>query len=300
MKPEHVFIVGVFRSGTTLLRKILNNSKEISICQETGFFGSLLFPGFRKKFRQVGGEMITNEDVYEVVDFIYRTKVGQWWWILENIDKEYFTQQLLETDRSDRAIFELAMRMYARGKPIVGEKTPAHLYSVPILLDFFPNSKIIHTFRDPRAIFVSELRKKEQPIYASTHHKRLRSLRLLVPFIALQTTIVWLRAAHLHKRYQMIYPDRYLLIKFEDLVSHSERNLQLLGDFLKVDLPSQILEGVVSNSSFADRRGKVGIHRNAINRWQEHISPWITRVFQLFCRKQLREFGYHNSLSDKN
>ena len=294
MKPEHIFIVGSFRSGTTLLRNILDNSEEISICQETGFFGSLRYSGFRKMLRQVGGEMKTNEDVYQVVDLIYRTKRGQWWWILENIDKNYFTQELLKTDRSDRAIFELAMRVYARGKPIVGEKTPAHLYNVPILLDYFPNSKIIHTFRDPRAIFVSELRKKEQTKYANIRHLRLQRLGLLVPYIAVQVAIVWLRAAYLHKRYEKMYSDRYILIKFEDLITHPDQNLNLLEDFLGVDLPSQILEGIVSNSSFDERHGKTGIHQDAISHWQDNISPWIKRWFEFICSAQLREFGYGN------
>jgi len=292
MKPDYVFVVGSFRSGTTLVRKILDSSEEISICPETQFLGYFISSGYRERIAEAG-DLSSDVNVSKAVEYMYSFKEGYWRWLQKNIDKAYFTERLLETDRSDRAILDLLMHLYARGKPIVGEKTPAHLYYVPTLLDWFPNAKVIHTFRDPRAIFVSELKKKEQPKFAEARHRWLQRFRpLFVFYVLLQVTLTWLRASRLHKQYQRLYPDRYRLIKFEDLLTNPEHHLRILSDFLGVELPSQVLESMTSTSSFAEKRGKPGIDTEAVRRWQRHITPWMNRWFLFWCRKQLGEFGY--------
>ncbi len=45
---------------------------------------------------------------------------------------------------------------------MLGEKTPTHYKYVPTLLEWYPEAKIIHTFRDPRAILVSQLKKMQK------------------------------------------------------------------------------------------------------------------------------------------
>lgn len=271
---------------------MLDSSEEISICPETQFLGYFISSGFREKIGEAG-DLSNDANVYKAVESMYRFGEGYWRWLQKNVDKASFAQSILETDRSDRAIFNLMMQLYARGKPILGEKTPTHLYYVPTLLDWFPNARIIHTFRDPRAIFVSELKKKEQPRFAESRHRRLLRVRFLfVSYILLQVTLTWLRAAHLHKRYQKLYPDRYYFLKFEDFLRDSEHHLGLLADFLDAEIPSQALESVTSTSSFTDKRGQPGIDTTAINRWRGQINPWINRWFLFWGWKQLREFGY--------
>ena len=292
MQPHYVFIVGSFRSGTTLVRHILNSSGEISICPETQYFGYFVSSGYRKRIRRAG-DLSNDTNVYTAVDTIYGFEQGAWRWLQRNVDKASFTKGLLETDRSDRAIFNLVMQLYGENKPILGEKTPSHLYHVPTLLDWFPNSKVIHTFRDPRAIFVSELKKKGRS--KATQARARRFQQAGAPFVScvlLQVTLTWIRCAHLHKKYKKRYSERYCLIRFEDLVRESEKQLELLTNFLAVDLTALNLEDVTSNSSFTNQRGKPGIDAGAADRWQEHIDPWVNRWFMFWCGKQLEQFGY--------
>ena len=54
MKPDYVFVVGSFRSGTTLVRRILDSSEEISICPETQFLGYFISSGYRERIAEAG------------------------------------------------------------------------------------------------------------------------------------------------------------------------------------------------------------------------------------------------------
>jgi hypothetical protein len=57
---------------------------------------------------------------------------------------------------------------------ILGKKTPTHYYYVSTLVEWFPEAKIIHTFRDQRAILVSTIKKvqkkKEGSLRAKVSH----------------------------------------------------------------------------------------------------------------------------------
>ena len=185
------------------------------------------------------------------------------------------------------------MQLYGANRPILGEKTPSHLFHVPTLLEWFPNTRIIHTFRDPRAIFVSESMKQRRLDATRAHSGRCAQARApsFSPVLP-QVTLTWTRCAHLHRKYTESYPDRYRLLKFEDLTQYPETQLELLSGYLGIDLTPLVLDNLTSNSSFTDRRDKPGIDSGAADRWKTHIKPWADRWFRLCCGKQLEQFGY--------
>ena len=53
------------------------------------------------------------------------------------------------------AIFDLYGKR--RNKPLVGDKTPSHVRSIPTLHRFFPDAKIVHIIRDGRDVTLSLL-----------------------------------------------------------------------------------------------------------------------------------------------
>jgi hypothetical protein len=293
-KPSHIFIVGSYRSGTTLVLNILNSSKDVAICGETFFFGHLISSGFRQTFANVG-DISTDAGARKVVDYIYNIRVVSFWhWIQENVDREEFLRGLLESDRTDRALFDLAMAFYADGKPIRGEKTPAHIHYVPTLLEWFPGAKIIHTFRDPRAIFVSEYKKKSKQKNAPRRFYILRRSELaLKMYLSLHVLITWLRVVQLHHRYQRLYPNNYYFVKYEELIRDPKTQLQELCNFLEIDFTDVMLQQTVVNSSFVARQDQVqGFDATAIERWRKYIPPAVNRWLVLWCKKYLFEFGY--------
>jgi hypothetical protein len=298
VKPRYIFIVGLPKTGTKLIRNILENSRymQCKISPETFFLGHFLSPGMRHEIRKMG-DMSDDANIHELVDYMYSGQfTGTYWEQLKSghlgVDREALLQELLNSGRSDKDIYEVILRIHARGSDtiILGDKTPGHLYHVPTLLEWFPEAKIIHTFRDPRAIMASEwqkrVQKKPATFYAVKPTNPLYSL-----MIVLHVTITWLYAVKLHHKYQKRYPQNYYLSKFEDLVSEPEKYVRELCRFLGVEFDSEMLNPPRVGSSYS-REGGIGFDQQALTRWQYYLKPWMKTWLLFWGKKYLREFDY--------
>jgi hypothetical protein len=302
MGKEYIFIVGVHRSGTTLMRRTLNHSDQIAISDENHFLGHIIpSAGARYKFRKFG-DLSNDDNVHQLVDYIYSGEFQKsskhrfisfhWRWITKWIHKKDFLQRILDSDRSERALFIIMMQVFADhlGKPIMGEKTPIHFRYVPTLMEWFPDGKIIHMLRDPRAIFVSDLRRRKEA-HITPPFKQLKRLDFLFKlYLVLQTTVIWFESIQRYYKYRRVYPNNYCLVKFEDLVNAPEKHTRRVCDFLGVEFQDKMLEQKVVSKGF--QLGQPGFDAQAATRWKEHIDPWINDWFSFWFRKYLKEFGY--------
>lgn len=298
----YIFIVGLSRSGTTLMRNILNQSDWIAISRENHFLGHLIgAEGMRQKFRKFG-DLSDDENVHKLVDHLYsggsersswfRRASSHWRWITRRIDRQEFTQKLLETDRSERAFFILLMQLFAdkKRKPIMGEKTPAHFRYVETLLNWFPEAKIIHMMRDPRGIFVSEWRRRQSEAQSFPYQQLKRLPNLMKLIILLQTTITWREGARSCRENQRKYPLNYYTQRFEDLVSSPEMQVKELCAFIGVPFQPAMLEQTVVSMGFQEKQ--TGFDSGAANRWKKHITPWIDAWFRFWLREDMEHIGY--------
>jgi hypothetical protein len=247
--------------------------------------------------------------VQKFVDQMYAGKFfGDYWKRLVNgrlnVDKEVMVRAIIQSDRSDRGIYSVLLQIHADGaeNAILGDKTGAHLYHVPTLVEWFPEAKIVHTFRDPRAVLASEHKKLLNQL--DRHVDKLRKagkklqatlLALAKPFysliIVLYITTAWLSAARLNYKYKKLYPKNYYLSKFEDLVNEPEENIKQLCRFLDIQYHDAMLSPPKIDSSYAKEEG-TGFDKQTLNRWQVYIKPWMQTGLFLFGKKYLKEFGY--------
>lgn len=305
MKTRYVFIVGLPRTGTKLMRNILENAQDVkcSISPENFFLGRAIQPGIRYKMRKIG-DMSDDAHVRRFVDNMYAGKFfGKYWQRLKGgslgVDKEVMLRRILDSDRSDKGIYAVLLQVHTEvtDNTILGDKTGPHLYHVPTLLEWFPEAKIVHTFRDPRAILASEHKRRYRFINNKSIRKRLKTFpyKLLDPFLSLMVvlyiTIAWLRAVKLHFEYKKRYPRNYYLSKFEDLVSEPEGSIRKLCEFLGIEFHSEMLNPEKVGSSFGPRGG-TGFDEQTLHRWQDYLKPWMNTWLLLWGKKFLRELGY--------
>lgn len=300
-ESKYIFVVGLPRTGTKLVRNILQNSVNPScvISPETWFFGDMFRSGVRKKIHAIG-DMNDEANVYTLIDYLYSGDFKRTYWILLNdnefdITRAQLTSLIVESDRTDRSIYQAIMQATAQfhhnktGDIILGDKTPGHLYYVETLLRWFPEAKIIHTFRDPRAIVASEWKRLVEERPDTLKNRFLNPIYSIV--VVLYVTITWLYASRLHNKYIKKYPSNYFMSKYEDLVSSPVDNTKVLCNFANIDFNENMLQPKKVNSSFVEQKGS-GFDVTGLNRWDAYLKPWIKAWFRFFCKKQINDFNY--------
>src|SRR5687768_12473283 len=133
-EPAPFFIVGSARSGTTLLRVILNAHSQVAVPPESRFVT----------------ELWTGTDEVDPEDFVERLsshRQFQGW----NLDPNLVREQLGNGDhitypRAIDAVYVAYMR--AHGKTRWGDKTPRYVLRLPFLAKLFPAARFVHLVRD--------------------------------------------------------------------------------------------------------------------------------------------------------
>lgn len=303
-EPEAIFIVGVSRSGTTLARRILDRHSRVGIATENHFLGHLLaWEGTRHYLRRLGDPR-DDATVRAMVELIYsgelqrRSRLRElspyWRWLTSRVPREDLESRLLASDRTERGLFAAFLRLYAdrRGKAIMGEKTPAHLDYVETLLAWFPAGRVVHCLRDPRAVYVSELRRRHEHAVGFPYRLLAVVPALLAPFVLLQVAWAWAHAVHRHRALSRRFPGRYRLLRFEDLVSAPAATLEELCAFLGIELEPRMLEQKVT--SRGAQVGQAGFDAGAAERWRSSIAPLARAAIERLLGRRLGEMGYPN------
>jgi hypothetical protein len=195
-----IFIVGVPRSGTTLLRAILNKHPNIAICDETYFFYYVY------SRRRAFGDIAQGDNRRRLVGAYLDTwRIGR----LE-LERQELESRLLRDGTDYPALFTSLLEAYAesRSKPRPGEKTPHHAQHVETLFDWYPEATVIHVVRDPRDVVVS-LRNVPWGRRSTAANARL-----------------WVDLTRAAER--AAGRRGFVRLRYEDLVSHPENSLRSL------------------------------------------------------------------------
>ena len=214
-----------------------------------------------------------------------------WRWLVREIPPEDFGRTLAEEERTERGVFRALMRVYAEhhGRPVMGEKTPHHLAYVDTLLEWFPDGRVVHMLRDPRAVYVSD-RQRRRGKPRRPYSWLMKAPRLLEAVLLIQTTWVWADAARRHQRFARRYPERYAMLRFEDVVTQPDATLTGLFEFLGLPQPERATDVKVVSRGF--RWGESGLDAGAATRWRAHIHPFADRWLRLWLGRSMRRLGY--------
>ncbi len=236
------FIVGFNRSGTTLLRIMLDSHPNISAGPETHFLVDLKRI-FTKHWDQLR---------------------------LYGFDEAYWYRKIAE-------FFSSFQEDYARrrGKVMWVEKTPAYTLHLDFIERLFPGVKIIHIVRNPYDVIASV-------------RKRAGYIR------ALKSVILWKRYVLAAMAYGRRSPNRFLQIKYEDLVAHPEAVLKQVLAFLEQPWNPAVLEFSryphdVRNPDYVLRKG--GVSQTSVGRGKR-LDPLLKLLVRFHCGRLIEELGY--------
>jgi hypothetical protein len=217
----------------------------------------------------------------------------QWTWLVDSVSREDLEAALLRSDRTEAGVFHAVMWLYGKshGATILGEKTPIHLRWAEELLSWYPNSKIVHMMRDPRAVHVSDLKRRREQQKRAPVYRIVRRLGAAFEMLTTaETSWMWADSARRAQNMSRLHPDRYIVVRFEDLVRDPETVTRKLCLDLDIPFEERMLDRTVVSAGF--KRGEQGFDSAAAGRWSEHISGWAARWYSSRLTGLLGQFGY--------
>ena len=284
-EPPAPFVVGAGRSGTTLLRLMLDAHPELAIPPETRFL-PLALHAAEDADDDPGGAFVDAVTTYphwgdfHVDDALLRTRIAA----------------IAPFDAG--AALRTMYRLYADrfGKPRWGDKTPHHVRRMDVIARLLPEARFVHIIRDGRDVTLSVIQERSLTGRAATADEVARR---------------WARSIAAARRQAMELP-HYLEVRYEDLVLDTVAVLRAVCDF--VELPwrermlayhersaTRLAELVTADpgkaGSAEQRRSKHAWtarppDASRIGRWRSELAAGDARLVAAAAGDMLRALGY--------
>jgi Sulfotransferase family len=264
------FIVGSARSGTTLLRLMLNAHPDVAVPPESRFVTELW----------TGSPDV---DASPFLDALGAHKRFTAWELpIEDVRREIGERHRLPYADAIDAVY----RAYAtaREKKRWGDKTPRYVEHIPFLSRQFPDARFVHLVRDGRNVALS---------YAD------------VPFgpktVAKAADLWGRRVSQGMRDGRALGPDRYLEMRYEDLVDDIEARTKELTEFLHLPFDAGMLDYTErARSDVLPRAAKYNPHVTEkpiaqTRSWQNDMPDRHVAVFEVIAGAVLAELGYELS-----
>ncbi len=258
------FIVGCGRSGTTLLKTMLNCHPDISIPHETFFFTSIT--------KDLDGFDSSTQSKINVLK-------SKWW--IQDMEPDFEEiQSRLSSDKApwSEVFLSFLTEVTSQEASVFGEKTPSHVLKSKDLLERYPAARVIQIVRDPRAVCSSFKTSKVGPIHLHPCVKE------------------WKNSAQISKALQS--NQRYKQIKFESLIQSTEQVLAELCHFLNLEYCDQMLDfDKREKSGFSKEQSH---HKNTllpifsenINQWKHKLTGNQISLIEHTLKNEMATLGY--------
>jgi hypothetical protein len=248
-----IFIGGQRRSGTTLVRVLLNRHPHIACGPESKF---VQHPSFATWHEQLSTEWAQRVERYG-----------------------------LGPDSVDRAMAALVDHLfssYARreGKIRWAEKTPTNILHIDYLFRLFPRAQFLHVIRDPRDTYCS-IRQRAQT--DKPHWAR---------FSAKRSAMDWRESvcAGMRHRHE---EDRYYEFKYETLVQDADATMRGVLDFLNEPWDARIFDPGADNAEAQGANiDRHRLSCTSVGRWRNELSSHDLRKIQSIAGDLMIELGY--------
>lgn len=274
--PEHppFFIVAAARSGTTLLRVMLDRHPDVAIPPESHFI-----PRLWTRRRVYGSRGRVEQPERFLKDLAADRRFQSWDLPVEEVRKELSG---LSAPPLGEAI-AAAYRAYARhrGKRRWGDKTPRYVRKLPLLGRLFPAARFVHMVRDGRDVALSMV--------------ELERLHRRAPTPA----VFWARQVRSGRAgAAALGPGRYLELRYEDLLDDPAGELRRLCDFLDLafdpimlEHDERALESVPPNQRWMHQRIALPPTKG-LRDWRTQMDPQEVAGFEVVAGRELVALGY--------
>jgi len=264
-----VIILGVGRSGTTLLRVMLDRSSQIAIPYESFFVTPLAHRHGRRP---------QLDDFLDDLERFYQ--LYEWGIALEDVRPRL--REGMTTGEAIAAVFEV----YAEHeqKPRWGDKTPLYMQHLPLLERLFPDALWVHLVRDGRDAALSFLELPEG----------FSGKTWALPRTAAQFAARWRTEIRAARRLGTHVGGRYLELRYEDLVVEPERELRRVCEHASLPWEPAMLEhaNAPEVSAMPEHRNLAQPPTPGLRDWRSQMSREDAVAFEEVAGDVLRSSDY--------
>jgi Sulfotransferase family len=281
----HLFIVGCARSGTTLVRRIVDAHPEIAITTEMHWISHYV-NYFKNQNRLVTPELIS--------ELTRHKRFAQFEIPREQFEALLGSGEALPYPTFLNRVFGLYGKI--KNKPLVGNKTPAYVRNIPALHALWPEAKFVHIIRDGRDVCLSVLNWKKAERTAGRYASWEED--------PVSTTALWWERKVRKAREDgaTLGPGLYHEMHYEDLVEDPERECKRLCEFLGVpydDAMIRFAEGKTKtdlpNARKTPKKAWLPI-TSGMRNWRTEMPATDIQRFEAAAGNLLEELGYERAV----
>lgn len=271
------FLVGNPRSGTKMLRELLNASPDLWISEVESHF----IPKYTRIIERYG-DLADPASFRRLADALRRTRAF-WQWERRGVHVEadawYAACRSHAWPGVLEGLFRVVHSLEIRDPPapwkaiVWGDKTPVYMSELPLLGALFPQARVLHIVRDPRdCVLSSEAAWGSAPLRtAQQWADRTRACRTAGR--ALGTA-------------------RYLELRYEDLVADVPAVLGRCFAFLGVPAPPDAGRLYRVPENLGSQRGQPRVVAGNTGRWKTRMEPGLRRAVEELTGDLLDAYGY--------
>jgi len=266
-----LFIVGMPRSGTKLLRGIITRHERISIPDaETEFL-----PYWVSKWDTFGE--LSQRAQFErfhaacrsLPFFMYLEKAGT------AVDARAWYENCQGFSPSQ--VFEGLLRTCLDLEPgdgtIWGDKSPSYLTRIELLRSLYPDAKFVHIIRDVRDYCMSMNKAWGKNVYRAAQR--------------------WSDDVAKCREAGNSTGSNYLEIRYEKLLDDPPATIRTVCEFLGVSYHADLLRIPDSIEKVGDATGTAGILRSNVRKFEDRMPVRARLRIEAIAGQTLREAGYH-------
>jgi hypothetical protein len=313
------FIAGEMRSGTSWLRRTLSAHPEIACGHEGSFFGRDYdreeIPVYTGSVSSFTRALVVSEEL----KVWHGLPWNQW---TSDYDEDLRNLTRLSID------YFLTKEVRRTGKRIVGDKSPQHTACLDEIYEIYPDARVIHIVRDGRDVAISamhhwwrlaqdreggvfELTTEELEIrdaYLEDRESFLASGRSIFTQERLeQLARRWsYRIGKAHQDGTTLYGEKYLEIRYEDLLQDTPDTLRRVFELLHARRGDGIVERCIRASKFERvsnrRQGEEDsdsfFRKGVAGDWRDVFTERDREIYERIAGERLVEMGYERPPMD--
>lgn len=286
-----IFVTGASRSGTTMLARIFGGHTSVLALQELHYFGDLFDPSApvqplpEGELARLAGAVIARHS-----RSLWAGKPTE----AERIEAEKAVAGLAVDERNAAGVFAAAINQLAlsAGRQVACEQTPRNIFYARRLLDLYPEARIVHIVRDPRAVLASQKNRWTMRRHGASHLPISEMVRNRVNYHPFTMGKLWVKANE--EALRLADHPRFRIVRFEDLATSPEQETARLCAFLGLEFqPPMLLDLPQWGSSNADHTSaQRGISTEAVDRWSSVLSSGEALVCERITAELMGRFGY--------